>query len=91
MTISYDYEPIDAKNALNSRKEVMTIFLNFIFIVNYWKLKSEEKDFNSGIFNYDWTVSNSAFDQEEKIKIKDETAELFDNMGFKNSRLIEKG
>lgn len=38
MVVSYDYEPIEPKFAHNARSQLMTFFLNYVFITNYWKL-----------------------------------------------------
>jgi hypothetical protein len=47
----------------DARKEQMTLFVNYIFIVNFWKLSAEKKALNTGIFNYDWMVSMNSFDE----------------------------
>lgn len=41
----------------------MTLFVNYIFIVNFWKLSAEKKGLNMGIFNYDWTVALNSFEE----------------------------
>jgi hypothetical protein len=64
MKISFDYDPVNSKYANQARKELLTIFLNFVFVINYWKLTEEQKKYNPTFFNYDWTVSKQSFDHD---------------------------
>ncbi len=63
VSISLDYQPIDPKMEKDARMEQMTLFVNYIFIIHFWKLSTDKKGLNKNIFNYDWMISLSSFDQ----------------------------
>lgn len=61
MVLSLDYNSINQKHKDLAQKEVISFFINFIFIKDYWKLKREEKIFGESIFILDWNVSKKSF------------------------------
>lgn len=70
MVISMDYNPINKKYKDLAQKEVISFFINFIFVKDYWKLKKEEKILGESIFILDWIVSKKSFSNVSQELIK---------------------